>query len=201
MKKVIKILFYSLFMSFFFSSCMEEGLRGPAGIIGDPGEKGPVGDKGDDGRGNVNVLKYTFNIEIADWVETDLGDGNIVMSYIIPETSTGNISLKDENYLVYAYAQPGYSSYPQRKILPYVYGVNNNYGIRIELLLGDNTDGSNAMIAMSKAINGFGNGALTEDEMPPSVAIDIFLIKMTDLDDSQASASYDYEVLNSLRSN
>lgn len=185
MKTLRKVLFNSIFLTvLLFGSCMEEGLRGPAGPIGDSGTSGPGGDKGDDGMGNVNVLKYTIDIPKANWVQTSLGDGNTVMAYEIPTTLTGNISLLDDNYVVYAYGQPmGYPDYPQRKILPYVFGYKNQYGIRIELLLGDGSENAKAMAAISKAIGGYGNGALIESEIPASIRIDIFLIKITNPSD------------------
>lgn len=204
MKTLKFILLCTLFSSFFLGSCMKEGLRGPAGPIGEPGTQGPAGDRGNDGMGNANVFKYTLNIGKSDWVQKDLGNNNIVMAYEISDASTGYISLLNENYVVYAYGALTLTGnvYPQRKILPFVFGMSNvtpAYGIRLELLLGDGSEEAKAMVAISKVIGGFDNGPLSEAELPTTATIDIFMIRITDTTKSaQAFENNDYDNLNAL---
>src|SRR5690606_5309153 len=127
-------------------SCSKDGLEGPEGPRGERGEIGEVGERGERGEvgeqgpkgddGDASVRKFFFKIGKDDWTNTaHYGNGNVHTYFKIDPSLTGGISISNANYIALAYIAPGAGSgYNETKPLPYVFGVNNDYGIRFELL-------------------------------------------------------------------
>lgn len=195
---IILLIFSGLMLS-----CSEESMQGPEGVKGPLGDTGAKGDKGDPGDGVPVVLKYSFTINkgttawtTGDWVGGVTGASNGGLVYAITVNDLGGLSLDSPEHLVVAYARPeGVVNYGQKKMLPYVFGVNNSYGIKIELL---NNRGTYGNIFMSRSnADGWDNVSMTFPLAPQKVHLDIFFIEIRNVQTATKVDLANYEKLNS----
>src|SRR5690606_25102802 len=100
-------------------------------------------------------------------------NGNSHSYFVIAPSLTGGISIGNTNYIALAYIAPGAGSeYNETKPLPYVFGVNNDSGIRFELI----PDRSESI--MTKTTNGRDNASFRLAQRPDYVRVDIILIEV-----------------------
>lgn len=216
------ILLFVALMTVSFNACSgDDGDMGPQGIQGIQGEKGDKGDAGKDGKdgkkgdkgdtgkdgkdgkkgdkgdpGNANVKKYSFSVETADWSNgTHSGNSNSSNSFDVLSSLTGGISISDSEYVVLAYLQINSSniSFSHKRQLPYTFGVDNNYGLRFELVV------NRREIRMAKTLHGWDSITVPLAEIPDKVNFEIVMIKTevmaklqrkVDFEDYQAVSTY-----------
>ncbi|MBK5719859.1 collagen-like protein [Dysgonomonas sp. Marseille-P4677] len=201
-KQNILMVIILLILSGVILSCSEESMQGPVGVKGPRGDVGEKGDKGQTGEGTALVLKYSLSLDKGatkwadgDWSGVLTGIGNGGVSYVIKDSDFGGLSLNSTNHLVVAYARPeGVVNYSQKKMLPYIFGVNNTYGIKIELLANRGNYG-NIFMSRSNA-NGWDNVNLNWGIAPQKVYIDIFFIETRNPEGVEATSFRNYEELN-----
>lgn len=187
-----KLVLVTALITFCFACSPEDGINGTDGPQGIQGEQGPQGEQGESG--SANASKYIITVADTDWDGSyHYGGSNSHTVYTIPPTLTGNIGINNPNYVVIAYGSPTGISYVEKKHLPYVFGVNNNYGLKFELLLSRN------QLSMSKTTNGWNNSSVPMAERPDSFILEIFMIEMSaankakiDIDFNDYQAVVDY---------
>lgn len=133
--------------------------------------KGPKGDPG-----NANVKKYSFTVKKDDWFAAgDFRFGNYHDYFWI--LGEANMYITNPDYTAIAYVRPHFSGQGMlKKQIPYVFGVNNNYGLKFEL---HTTPTPVAHLLMSKTTNGWNNAAVPMAERPDELDVEIILIEVT----------------------
>ncbi|MFC5196560.1 hypothetical protein ACFPH8_14555 [Bizionia hallyeonensis] len=187
-----KLVLAAVLITFSFSCSPEDGTDGADGAQGIQGEQGPQGEQGESG--SANASKYVITVADTDWDGSyHYGGNNSHTVYSIPASLTGNIGISDPDYVVIAYGRPTGTNYGEKKHLPYVFGVDNNYGLKFELLLSRNE------LSMSKTTNGWNNSSVPMAERPDSFILEIFMIEMSaankakiDIDFNDYHAVVDY---------
>ena len=135
--------------------------------------KGPKGDKGDPG--NANVKKYTFSVGSDEWAEgTHYGNSNSHNYFTVASSLTGEIFMSNSKYVVLAYAKVNSSNldYSEKKQLPYVFGIGNDYGLRFELLP------LRSEIIMSKTLQGWDSKPVPLAQRPEKVDFEIVMVEV-----------------------
>src|SRR5690606_36701791 len=201
MNNILKLVVFSLLVVA-FTSCSKDEIEGPMGPRGERGEQGPQGERGETGQqgpqgergergeageqglngddGNANVRKFSFRVGKNDWSPSlNYGGGNTHAHFDITRSLTGGISIGSSNYITLAYVSPS-GNYKQKKQIPYVFGVNNDYGIKFELIP------SRSILTISKTTKGWDSLVLSPAERPDyDVDVDIFLIEINHMNELQ----------------
>ena len=197
MNNILKLIVFSLLVVA-FTSCSKDEIEGPMGPRGERGQQGPQGERGETGQqgsqgergeageqgpkgdnGGAIIRKFNFRIEKDDWIGSyHFGDMNIHTFFDITSSMTGGISIDNINYITLAYVTPS-GGYHEKKQIPYVLGVNADYGIKFELIP------SLRGLMMSKTTKGWDNISLPVAERPDYVDVDIFLIEINHMNELQ----------------